>query len=466
MFFSLSVIKASSISDQGIDIRTFGGKADGITNNLPALEAASFMARKKGTFVFIPKSKNLKGYYVDGNAKIYSSIRSNGATISSPSKHNKIFFLQNSGITIENIKFSIKNDQQLVNAPIAVEINGMNDVTIRNCEIVNGRIYSKNTSNNFTRNISILNNRFTADFSNYGNYTIQNDIIQILNIIGLNICDNKFDIKNSNRIIKVTSTDKNGKFFSDNIKILRNNIKSITNSKKQVIDLYMFTKNIEIKNNIFNSIGHNSIIENKTTADRYYKLNLVITDNQFITDGCSLRLYGSFGNIEKTNNGIQNVVFSRNMIENVSQSALSVNIAHYQEVVIDNNIFTRKTGGSSSHFRFAGINQLSIVSNKISGGNILLTDEKIIDEKKFNSKFNSINILNNEFSVSNANALVTGVYNGSDIGDLSIAGNSYSNQIGTLVEVKNSKVRSIRLDKLDSKVKSIKSVNSTIQNMK
>ncbi|WP_367210748.1 hypothetical protein [Sphingobacterium sp. R2] len=464
--FSITLVKASLAFDQGVNIKDFGGRADGITNNLTALEAASYTARQKGTFVFIPKSADSRGYYVDGNAKIYSSVKSDGATISSPSKHNKIFFLQNPGIIIENLRFSIENDRLLVNAPIAIEINGMSNVTIQNCDIVNGRIYSRNTSREFSKNISIIKNRFTADFSNYQNYTIQNDIIQILNINGLNICNNSFDIKNSNRIIKVTSTDTNGELFSDNIKILGNNIKSVTNSKKQVIDLYMFTKDIEIRNNVFNSVGHNSIIENKTTADRFYKLNLVVSDNQFITDGTSLRLYGSFGNVGKTSNGIQNVIFSGNKVENTSASAVSINIAHYQDVKISGNVFNRGSKGSSSHFRLAGIDRLSIVGNKISGGNILLTDEKVIEDKKYNSSFNKINILNNEFSSSNPNALIAGIYNGSNIGDLSIEGNNFNNQTGTLIEVKNSNVRSIQVNKLNPNFRSIKSSNSQIRSMK
>jgi len=411
------------------------------------MEKASLTAAKLGTYVFIPQNT----YYIGRKTRIYSDLKSDRGTIKMPSKYERFFILQNDKINIQGINFENDNKTRLANAPITIEINGMSDIVINNCRFTNGRIASSNFSNNISRNLKIENNVFESDFSNYKNGTHQNDIISIYNINGLTVTDNRFKIKNANRVIKISSYLSDGSVVSSNVKILRNSFYSSTNSRKQLIDLFQHTKDVEIGYNSFKSFGHESVIEDKTINSRSYKSVLKIHNNTFDTDGTSIRVFGDYSIYNGgSNSGIKDVVINNNTVNSRGQ-AVSLNIANCNSVNISDNSFSN-SNNSPAHARFGGIGVLSILSNSFISGYLIFTKETSIGKSKFRSDFGNIVIERNEFRNTKQQNLMI-FSNSSGIKNLRIRENkNYINSVEVdlhRIDIRSTQIRDLYSDYKD-----------------
>src|SRR5690606_497114 len=94
-----------------------------ITENL---SKATWLAYKLNTSVYIPR--NSYSYKIKKSSKIYSSVNSNNAIIIAQSDNTRFFNLQKNNISITGINFQVLNSKKLVSAPIAIEINGFNNI--------------------------------------------------------------------------------------------------------------------------------------------------------------------------------------------------------------------------------------------------------------------------------------------------------------------------------------------------
>lgn len=412
----------------------FSGNITGVISN------ASLLASKLGVGVFIPN--NNRNYTLDKSVDIFSSILSNGATIVSSGSNTRLLNLKTNDINIENIIFNLKNNKKQNNAPIAIEINGFSNITIKNNIFYNSRIAcSRSYQGTNSFNIQINNNRFIADFSNYSYGMVQNDILYIYDSNNLKISNNYFSLKNVNRVMKISSSDNSGRKTSQNIIIEKNVIESRTNSRKQVIDLYQHTHDILVRDNKFVCYGHNSIVENKTIAKRSYNTNMRVINNDFTTDGTAIRLFGNFGSAEGLESGYQDIYVLDNSFKDLKNKQITLNFAHLNKVSICNNRFSNNF---EQYLRIANIDDLLIEGNLLNNSNIILTDELIVDKFKFTNKFNSVKIQNNFLG----NNFRVNVSNVKGLKQLSFKGNlAPSNKTAEFENV--SSIRNSKIYKID-----------------
>jgi|GEM_PF-3612658 len=424
------------VTNGKIDLRSFGVNNESKNVELKISKATS-LALKLNQALFIPRElSNLK---INNEINIFSSIISDGAILKFPSLHKRFFNLQNNDIKIEGLVFQIDNSTRLVNAPIAIECNGYNNIILKGNKIINGRINSS-SSNRRPKNLKIENNTFISDFSNFSRNEIQNDILYLYNVVGLSILNNSFSLKNVNRGIKISSSSIDGKFTTKNILISGNKFQSETDSKKQLIDLFQHSENVKIVNNTFQTKGHLSVIENKTTSKRLYRTNLQVTSNIFITDGACVRVFGTFGSKNNNQSGFQDVLFTNNKITGNLKGGVIFNAAHFHRVNMSNNTFNGLNG--DTFVRIAGIDNLSIQNNKFNNTKIVFMDEKQIGNEPYNNDFNEIEILNNSF---NKEEGVVNIVNTKSIRTINYKGNKHSgkNRNNNTIKYQNGSVGKI-----------------------
>lgn len=244
-------------------------------------------------------------------------------------------------------------------APIAVSANNRSGLTVRNCTLTDCRVTMRNTALARQTDFRFQNNTVNADFSLIEHVVNQNDVVTVRGIDGVWITGNNFSVTNVHRVLKIADTEaattSGTAFRSRNVFITNNRIVGSTDSFKQVMDLYFFTSDVTISNNMVDVTGFSVVIENKTGEAQNYTQNTFVIGNKLSNDNAVIGLQGSYGALTPGYDvGYQNAVISGNTIisttTTISMLKYPLTARFYDDIQITNNnfvtpvVFTQTTG--------------------------------------------------------------------------------------------------------------------------
>ena len=171
------------------------------------------------------------------------------------------------GVVVKNTRKEINT----VNFPICIYSQYATNFTLDYCDVIDGAIYIDNTLDIRIENVNITNCHIDIDFSHVKQDTYtQHDALSFYGVQGLNIDNNKIKCKDVNRLVKIskdTGKPISSNTISKNIKFRNNDVIVDSINGKQLFDLYIGTKNIDVDFNRFDIKGHNMLVENKTGID-------------------------------------------------------------------------------------------------------------------------------------------------------------------------------------------------------
>ncbi len=393
-----------------INILDFGAVGDGTTDNSSSFHTAS----NTGKIIYIPEGDFLLSERIDLSNGIYGQ----GKVISSSlicflvEDHN--VFIR--GITIESTL------NQGNNAPYAVYVQNKNNFEISYCKLINNRLIHRNKENAYLHGLIIEQNHFISDFSPFPVTTIQNDIITIRGIDTVEIKRNKIEITNPNRVLKIADSigspypvsgigAKISDYNSKNILIADNLIIGLTDSNKQVMDLFNGTQNITIRNNKIDVKGFTAVIENKTGVETNFDQNTIIINNIFKSNDCILRFQGSYGALTPSHeSGSQNINVSNNMLLGIDPFRLDtrgvLEIRFYHQVNITNNIFDFEVVSDRNAMTLLSNDELVLHNNRIAKGAVRFWVATTNSAgASYNAETNSIEVKYNSFEYNTINSL-------------------------------------------------------------
>jgi hypothetical protein len=146
------------------------------------------------------------------------------------------------------------------------------------------------------------------------------------------------------------------------------------------MDLYFFTSDITISDNMIEVTGFASVIENKTGEAQNYTQNTIIANNKISNNFISISLQGSYGATTPGYDvGYQNAIISNNSIISTASAIgitrYPIDVRFYDDMKIIGNevitpiIFAQTTGLAA--MRIISNAYATVSENTISNGNIL-----------------------------------------------------------------------------------------------
>ncbi|WP_109830136.1 glycosyl hydrolase family 28-related protein [Reichenbachiella versicolor] len=332
-----------------VDITNYGAIGDGITDNTSVIKEVAatgkIMYIPEGTFLISDKITLLNGVY--GEGKIIANQK-------------LIFFAQQSNIFIRGIELESTLGQQggIDVAPFLVYALNMENLEISHTTLINGRIIHRNQEEVHRKGFVFNDNYIHGDFTKFRRYYVENDLITINGIDGVEIKRNFIRCDNPNRIFKIADISSNNVLVESGAKISPYNSKNIViedneiigraqqldveETTKQMADLFHGTQNITVQHNLFDVIGFTAVFENKTAIQTDFDQNSIFKNNIFKTDNLALNFLGSYGSlIEGYESGYQNIVIDNNYFEGQSGFKKDlggiINVRHFHDVVLTNN---------------------------------------------------------------------------------------------------------------------------------
>ena len=197
------------------------------------------------------------------------------------------------GVVVDGVEFE-GTATGGTSVPIAVSAINRSGVTVRNCYLKNCRVTARNTALARQTDFRFQNNTVDADFTLVEHVTNQNDVVTVRGIDGVWITGNNFTVLNVHRVLKIADTEaattSGTAFRARNVFVTNNRIVGSTDSNKQVMDLYFFTSDITVSQNMIEVTGFGTVIENKTGEAQDYTQNTFITGNKISNDFAGIGL--------------------------------------------------------------------------------------------------------------------------------------------------------------------------------
>jgi len=312
-----------------VSIKDFGAKA-GASNavNTAAVQAAAATGKP---FTLDGLTVNLTSGVV-----VTNNVFGPGRLVSSTS----ILTVGADNVLVDSVEFE-GTATGGTSVPIAVAALGRSGVTVRNCYLKNCRATVRNQALSRQTDFRFQNNKVDADFSLVEHIENQNDVVTVRGIDGVWITDNNFTVLNVHRVFKIADTEaattSGTDFRARNVFVTNNRIVGSTDSGRQVMDLFFFTSDIIVAQNLIDVSGFGVVVENKTGMAQNYNQNTFITGNKISNDFAGIALQGSYGATTAGYDvGYQNALISGNVV--ISTAPIIENTRHPIEVRFYDNV--------------------------------------------------------------------------------------------------------------------------------
>ena len=227
-------------------------------------------------------------------------------------------------------------------APILIQADDMNDLTVRDCRLTNVMIRHPNNKLRKRYRLKVLRNYIRADFRRFNPKT-QNDIITARGIDGVEIRGNVIRTIRAHRIIKLGDTLGNPsppkgrgayitRFNTRNVDVVDNLI--VAAHGKQVVDMFNGTQNALFEHNTIVAAGYVSVMNHKTSSFTTYRQNTRILNNVIETTGKALVFQGSWGALRPVvPSGYQDIAVRGNNIVGTALETVEDAPGSKQEIV-------------------------------------------------------------------------------------------------------------------------------------